>query len=68
MNQEELLRAFTRNDFPEDAERIVVSGNGWWPRSMLEKTLDKDLQDKWCPSIEEIEREQTAKEETGDAA
>ena len=54
-----MLRAFTRNDFPEDPDRIFLTSWGeWWPKDMYAKALDKALQDKWCPSKEEIEKDE----------
>ncbi|KAK4224197.1 WW domain-containing oxidoreductase [Podospora fimiseda] len=53
-----ILAAFTRDDFPEDPDRIFLTSWGeWWSKDVYGKTLDKGLQDKWCPSKEEIERE-----------
>lgn len=54
-----ILRAFTRSDFPEDPDRIFLTSWGeWWEKSVIEKTTDKALQDKWCPSKEDIERDE----------
>ncbi|KAI5458612.1 hypothetical protein BGZ63DRAFT_362116 [Mariannaea sp. PMI_226] len=54
-----ILEAFTRNDFPKDKDRIFLTSWGeWWEKSVYRNTLDKSLQDKWCPSKEEIEREE----------
>ncbi|KAF7552549.1 hypothetical protein G7Z17_g4241 [Cylindrodendrum hubeiense] len=56
---ESVLRAFTRDDLPEDPERIFLTSWGeWWEKSVYEVSLDKSLQDKWSPSKEEIEREE----------
>ncbi|KAK5654043.1 hypothetical protein OQA88_7721 [Cercophora sp. LCS_1] len=53
-----ILRAFERDDFPEDPEQIFLTSWGeWWPKDVYGKTLDVNLQNKWCPSKEEIERE-----------
>jgi hypothetical protein len=53
-----VLAALTRSDFPEDRDRIFLTSWGeWWEKSVIEKSTDKELQDKWCPSKEEIERE-----------
>ncbi|KAG7283940.1 hypothetical protein NEMBOFW57_010298 [Staphylotrichum longicolle] len=53
-----ILRAFTRDDFPEDPEQIFLTSWGeWWSKDVYALSLDKALQDKWCPSKEEIERE-----------
>jgi hypothetical protein len=52
-----VLAAMTRSDFPEDRDRIFLTSWGdWWEKSVIEKSTDKQLQDKWCPSKEEIER------------
>ncbi|KAM7203635.1 WW domain-containing oxidoreductase [Naviculisporaceae sp. PSN 640] len=54
-----LLRAFTRDDFPEDPEQIFLTSWGeWWSKDVYGKSLDKALQDKWCPSKEKIEQEE----------
>ncbi|KAL2126658.1 hypothetical protein VTI74DRAFT_443 [Chaetomium olivicolor] len=54
-----ILRAFTREDIPEDPEQIFLTSWGeWWPKDVYALTLDKALQDKWCPSKEEIERDE----------
>ncbi|KAF4495722.1 hypothetical protein FAGAP_8141 [Fusarium agapanthi] len=53
-----VLAAMTRSDFPEDRVRIFLTSWGeWWEKSVIEESTDKELQDKWCPSKEEIERE-----------
>ncbi|KUI65485.1 WW domain-containing oxidoreductase [Cytospora mali] len=52
-----ILRAFTRSDFPSDPEQIFLTSWGeWWGKDVYEKTLDKELQEKWCPSQEDIEQ------------
>lgn len=54
-----ILRAFTRSDFPSDPDQIFLTSWGeWWGKDTIEKSLDKKLQDKWCPSTEEIEAEE----------
>ncbi|KAF5014006.1 hypothetical protein FDECE_36 [Fusarium decemcellulare] len=54
-----ILRAFERSDFPEDPDRIFLTSWGeWWEKSVIETSVDKALQDKWCPSKEEIERDE----------
>ncbi|KAJ7749993.1 hypothetical protein B0H16DRAFT_1318952, partial [Mycena metata] len=54
-----ILRAFAGDDFPEDSDCIVLTDGGeWWGREELAVTLDKDLQDKWCPSREKIGQEE----------
>ncbi|KAI0536182.1 hypothetical protein GGR58DRAFT_476130 [Xylaria digitata] len=52
-----VLRAFTRDDLPEDPEQIFLTSWGeWWPKDVYELTLNKDLQDKWSPSQADIEK------------
>ncbi|KAI0131221.1 NAD(P)-binding protein [Daldinia grandis] len=54
-----IYRAFTRDDFPEDPDEIFLASWGdWWPKDIYGLTLDKDLQDKWSPSKDEIEKEE----------
>ncbi|KAJ7132321.1 hypothetical protein C8R44DRAFT_902493 [Mycena epipterygia] len=54
-----ILRAFTQDDFPADPDQIFLTSWGeWWSKDTIEKTLDKKLQDKWCLSKEEIEKEE----------
>ncbi|KAJ7775684.1 hypothetical protein DFH07DRAFT_952075 [Mycena maculata] len=54
-----ILRAFTRDDFPEDLEQIFsTSWSEWWSKDIYEKSLHKKPQDKWCLSKEEIEKEE----------
>jgi NADP-dependent 3-hydroxy acid dehydrogenase YdfG len=53
-----VLRALFKDDIPEDPERIFLTSWGeWWPKDVYESSLDKDLQNKWCPSKEQIEQE-----------
>ncbi|KAK0708533.1 short-chain dehydrogenase/reductase [Lasiosphaeris hirsuta] len=54
-----ILRAFTRDDFPEDPERIFLTSWGeWWEKDVYQATLNRALQEKWNPSKESIEREE----------
>lgn len=54
-----ILQALFRKDFPEDPDRIFLTSWGeWWPASEISVSLDKELQDKWSPSKEEIERDE----------
>ncbi|KAL2022450.1 hypothetical protein VTK56DRAFT_5279 [Thermocarpiscus australiensis] len=54
-----VLAAFTRDDLPDDPEQIFLTSWGeWWKKEVYALTLDKTLQDKWCPSKEEIEKEE----------
>ncbi|KAJ7724563.1 hypothetical protein DFH07DRAFT_854709 [Mycena maculata] len=51
-----ILAALTRSDFPEDPDRIFLTSWGeWWGKDVYARTLDKELQDAWAPSREEIE-------------
>lgn len=53
-----ILEALARNDFPEDPDRIFLTSWGeWWDVSVIEKTTDKALQDKWSPGVDELERD-----------
>lgn len=52
-----ILAAFTRNDIPEDPERIFLTSWGeWWPKEEYGLSLDKVLQERWCPDKDDIER------------
>ncbi|OIW22952.1 NAD(P)-binding protein [Coniochaeta ligniaria NRRL 30616] len=54
-----ILRALTVNDFPDDPDQIFLTSWGeWWSKDVIAHSLDKDLQDKWSPSKEEIESEE----------
>ncbi|KAH8882173.1 short-chain dehydrogenase/reductase [Thozetella sp. PMI_491] len=54
-----ILAAFTRDDFPEDPEEIFLTSWGeWWSKDVYGNSLDKELQDKWSPSKEDIEKEE----------
>lgn len=54
-----VLRALVKDDFPEDPERIFLTSWGeWWPKDVYQSSLDKALQDKFCLSKEEIEKEE----------
>jgi hypothetical protein len=56
---ESILRAFFRTDLPEDPEQIFLTSWGeWWPKDVYASSLDKNLQDKWCPNLEQIEKEE----------
>ena len=53
-----ILAALTRTDLPEDPERMFLTSWGeWWGKDVYELTLDKELQNKWCPSKDEMEKE-----------
>jgi hypothetical protein len=46
----------TVEEFPADPEQIFLTSWGeWWSKDVYALSLDKALQDKWCPSKEEIE-------------
>ncbi|KAI1153528.1 hypothetical protein F4825DRAFT_414587 [Nemania diffusa] len=54
-----VLRAFTRDDLPDDPEQIFLTSWGeWWPKDVYELSLNKDLQNRWSPSQEDIEKEE----------
>ncbi|KAH9883503.1 NAD(P)-binding protein [Xylariomycetidae sp. FL2044] len=54
-----VYRAFTRDDLPEDPEQMFLTSWGeWWPKDVYKLTLDKDLQEKFSPSEEQIEKEE----------
>ncbi|KAI0127423.1 hypothetical protein BJ170DRAFT_683266 [Xylariales sp. AK1849] len=54
-----LLRAFTRDDFPVDPEQIFLTSWGeWWHKDIYATSLDQELQNKWCLSKEDIEKEE----------
>ncbi|KAK3936568.1 NAD(P)-binding protein [Diplogelasinospora grovesii] len=56
---ENILRAFTRTDFPDDKDLIFLTSWGeWWGKDVIGKTCDKALQDRWSPSKEQIEQEE----------
>jgi len=53
------LRAVTIEEFPEDPEQIFLTSWGeWWPKDVYANSLDRQLQEKWSPSKEQIEREE----------
>lgn len=53
-----IYEAFVRDDIPQDPEQIFLTSWGeWWPKDVYELSLDNALQDKWCPSKEEIEKD-----------
>jgi hypothetical protein len=47
---------------PADPEvlfyKFEVSGGEWWPKEFYTASLDRKLQDKWCLSKEDIEKEE----------
>lgn len=52
-----IMEALTRNDIPADPEQIFLTSWGeWWPKDVYGLSLNRELQDKWCPSKEEIEQ------------
>ena len=51
--------ALFRDDFPEDPEQIFLTSWGeWWPKDVYADALDQELQNKWCLSKEEIEKQE----------
>lgn len=56
---ESLVRAFMRDDIPEDPQQMFLTSWGeWWPKDVYKLALDEKLQDKWSPSKDEIEKEE----------
>ncbi|KAJ4346830.1 uncharacterized protein N0V89_010762 [Didymosphaeria variabile] len=54
-----ILAAYTRQDTPQDPAQIFLTSWGeWWPLDVLATSLDTVLQDKWCPSLTQIEKEE----------
>jgi hypothetical protein len=54
-----IIEAFHREDFPKDQDLVFLTSWGeWWGTEVLEKTLDKELQERWCPGKERIERDE----------
>lgn len=54
----QILNGLSRSDYPSDPDRIFLTSWGsWLERSGVGNALDKDLQKKWCPSKEELEKE-----------
>lgn len=37
---------------------FLTSWGEWWPKDVYSLALDKDLQDKWCPSLEQLEKDE----------
>lgn len=56
---EAVLRAFSREDLPEDPEQMFLTSWGeWWPKDVYKLALDKELQNKWSPSKQDIEKDE----------
>lgn len=54
-----ILAALTREDIPEDPERMFLTSWGeWWEKSVYEQALDKELQKKWTPTKEQLEKDE----------
>lgn len=52
-----MIAALVKDDLPKDPEQMFLTSWGeWWPKDVYALTLDKELQDKWCPGTEEIEK------------
>ncbi|KAJ5309287.1 uncharacterized protein N7443_001748 [Penicillium atrosanguineum] len=52
-----LNAALFRDDFPEDPEQIFLTSWGeWWDNYVYTKALDRELQDKWSWSKEDVEK------------
>ncbi|KAG6153072.1 hypothetical protein E4U37_003280 [Claviceps purpurea] len=53
-----IVGALFRSDFPDDPERIFLHSKGdWWGTKDIAESLDKELQEKWCPRMEEMEKD-----------
>ncbi|KAJ6468091.1 hypothetical protein C8R47DRAFT_1055910 [Mycena vitilis] len=53
-----VLAALSRTDLPADPDQIFLTSWGaWWDKEEIALTLDKALQDQWCPSQEVIEKD-----------
>ncbi|KAG6088880.1 hypothetical protein E4U31_000998 [Claviceps sp. LM219 group G6] len=53
-----IVGALFRSDFPDDPERIFLHSKGdWWGTEDIAESLDKELQEKWCPRMEELEKD-----------
>ncbi|KAG6029710.1 hypothetical protein E4U19_007884 [Claviceps sp. Clav32 group G5] len=53
-----IVGALFRSDFPDDPERIFLHSKGdWWGTKEIAESLDKELQEKWCPKMEELEKD-----------
>lgn len=54
-----LLRAWFINDFPENPQQVMLTSWGeWWSTDVIQMSLDPALQNKWCLSREQIEKEE----------
>lgn len=56
--EELICQGFTRKEFPKDVEQIYLSAREWLSTETSKITLDKQLQDKWSPSKEDIEKDE----------
>ena len=53
------MRAILRDDVPEDPQQMFLTSWGeWWPKDVYGHALDEQLQEKWSPSKEDIEKEE----------
>ncbi|KAK2595283.1 hypothetical protein QQS21_006998 [Conoideocrella luteorostrata] len=53
-----ILQAAWRSDFPENPDRIFLTSWGeWWDLDVIGKSVDKELQNKWCPTKEDLEKD-----------
>lgn len=57
LGAQNLIRAINIQEFPTDPEQIFLTSWGeWWSKDVYAISLDQKLQDKWCPSLEDIEK------------
>ncbi|QUC22867.1 uncharacterized protein UV8b_07108 [Ustilaginoidea virens] len=53
-----ILKGLLRDDLPEDPDRIFLTSRGeWWDTYFIRATLDRELQNWWCPSQAELDEE-----------
>jgi hypothetical protein len=53
-----LVAAFKVNEWPSDPQQVFLTSWGeWWAPKEIEQSLDPALQEQWCPSQAEMERE-----------
>lgn len=54
-----IIQALKRSDFPADPEQIFLTSWGeWWPKDVYGQSLDRDLQERFSPSKEQIESQE----------
>lgn len=59
LGAQSIIAAFMRSDFPDDPQQIFLTSWGeWWPKDVYGLTLDEELQDKWSPTKEQLEKDE----------